>query len=106
MLSMFPLLGFGLGPVLATQMEAMTGSWRQVFYFAALPGLAVAALLFFVLKEPVELGLPVRERPASAGRGALGADRVGLAAGRRWLPRSSDQECRASFSACSRSPWS
>ena len=40
MLSMFPLLGFGLGPVLATQMEAMTGSWRQVFYFAALPGLA------------------------------------------------------------------
>ena len=73
MLSMFPLLGFGLGPVLATQMEAMTGSWRQVFYFAALPGLAVAALLFFVLKEPAELGLPVRERPASAGRETLGA---------------------------------
>ena len=38
MLAMFPLLGFGLGPVLATQVEAATGSWRQVFYLAALPG--------------------------------------------------------------------
>ena len=45
-----PLLGFGLGPVLATQTEAMTGSWRYVFYFAAVPGLVVAALLFFLFE--------------------------------------------------------
>ena len=73
MLSMFPLLGFGLGPVLATQVEAATGSWRQVFYLAALPGFIVAAILFLVLKEPRQLGLIERERPARAGAGALRA---------------------------------
>ena len=76
MLSMFPLLGFGLGPVLATQVEAATGSWRQVFYLAALPGFIVAAILFLVLKEPRQLGLterdvrrgPVRVHYARSGR--------------------------------------
>jgi MFS family permease len=73
MLAMFPLLGFGLGPVLATQVEAATGSWRQVFYLAALPGFLVAGILFFVLKEPRQLALPERPRPTSAGTGALRA---------------------------------
>jgi MFS family permease len=68
MLSMFPLLGFGLGPVLATSIEAAFGSWREVFYFAAVPGLVMAAVLFAVLKEPRDLGLPTAPRSGAVSQ--------------------------------------
>jgi MFS family permease len=47
----FALFGFGLGPIIATQLLKYA-SWRQVFWIVAIPGFIVGALLFFVLREP------------------------------------------------------
>src|SRR4030095_5389757 len=47
----FALFGFGLGPIIATQLLKFA-SWRQVFWVVAIPGFIVGALLFFVLREP------------------------------------------------------
>jgi len=47
----FALLGFGLGPIIATQLLAVV-SWRAVFWLTAIPGLVVGLLLFFVLRDP------------------------------------------------------
>ncbi len=47
----FALLGFGLGPIIATQLLKFV-SWRQVFWVVAIPGFIVGGLLFFVLREP------------------------------------------------------
>ena len=47
----FALFGFGLGPIIATQLLKFA-SWRQVFWIVAIPGFIVGALLFFVLREP------------------------------------------------------
>lgn len=49
----FPLLGLGLGPIIATQLLAVVPSWRWVFYVVAVPGLILAVLLYFVLRDPV-----------------------------------------------------
>ena len=47
----FALFGFGLGPIIATQLLAVV-SWRMVFWVVAIPGFVVGLLLFFVLREP------------------------------------------------------
>ncbi len=47
----FALFGFGLGPIIATQLLEWV-SWRQVFWVVAIPGFIVGALLFLVLREP------------------------------------------------------
>ncbi len=47
----FALFGFGLGPIIATQLLKY-GSWRQVFWVVAIPGFIVGALLYAVLREP------------------------------------------------------
>jgi MFS family permease len=47
----FALFGFGLGPIIATQLLGYM-SWRTVFWVVAIPGFIVGALLFFVLREP------------------------------------------------------
>ena len=48
----FALLGFGLGPIIATQLLNVVPSWRWVFWIVAIPGFIVGVLLFFVLREP------------------------------------------------------
>ena len=48
----FALFGFGLGPIIATQLLLVVPSWRYVFWIVAIPGFIVGALLFFVLREP------------------------------------------------------
>jgi MFS family permease len=48
----FALLGFGLGPIIATQLLNVVPSWRWVFWIVAIPGFIVGALLFWVLREP------------------------------------------------------
>jgi predicted MFS family arabinose efflux permease len=48
----FPLLGLGLGPIIATQLMGVVPSWRWVFYVVAVPGLIVAALLYRTLRDP------------------------------------------------------
>lgn len=50
--SAFPLVGLGLGPIIATQLLLVVPSWRWVFFVVAIPGLLVAVLLWFTVKEP------------------------------------------------------
>jgi MFS family permease len=47
----FALFGFGLGPIIATQLLKFA-SWRMVFWIVAIPGFIVGSLLFLVLREP------------------------------------------------------
>ena len=50
----FALFGLALGPIIATQLLQVVPSWRWVFWIVAIPGFIVAALLYYVLKEPEE----------------------------------------------------
>jgi MFS family permease len=65
----FALFGFGLGPIIATQLLTVV-SWRIVFWVVAIPGILVGVLLFFVLREP-------KETPGGAPGGAVGAIAAG-----------------------------
>lgn len=48
----FALMGFALGPIIATQLLNVVPSWRYVFWICAIPGFVVGALLYFQLREP------------------------------------------------------
>lgn len=48
----FALFGLALGPIIATQLVELVPSWRIVFGIVAIPGLIIAALMYFVLREP------------------------------------------------------
>jgi MFS family permease len=48
----FALFGFGLGPIIATQLLLYVPSWRWVFWAVAIPGIIVGLLLAVVLREP------------------------------------------------------
>jgi MFS family permease len=50
--SAFPLIGLGLGPIIATQLLLVVPSWRWVFIVVALPGIILAVLLWRTIKEP------------------------------------------------------
>jgi MFS family permease len=67
----FALFGFGLGPIIATQLLLVVPSWRWVFWAVAIPGLIIGILMFFVLKEPQDTqgGALVGEAPAGHGGG-------------------------------------
>lgn len=45
------LFGSGIGPILATQLLRFT-TWRSVFWLVGLPGLIVAAFMWFIIREP------------------------------------------------------
>jgi MFS family permease len=48
----FALMGFALGPIIATQLLDIVPSWRYVFWICAIPGFIVGLLLYFQLREP------------------------------------------------------
>jgi predicted MFS family arabinose efflux permease len=48
------LFGSGFGPILATQLLQVT-SWRSVFWIVGLPGLIVALIMWFIIREPSDL---------------------------------------------------
>jgi len=48
----FALMGFALGPIIATQLLTVVPSWRWVFWICAIPGFIVGVLLFLHLREP------------------------------------------------------
>jgi predicted MFS family arabinose efflux permease len=48
------LFGSGIGPILATQLLLIT-TWRHVFWIVGIPGLIVAVILWFVIREPATL---------------------------------------------------
>jgi predicted MFS family arabinose efflux permease len=45
------LFGLAIGPVIATQLLQVT-SWRHVFYIVGAPGLVVAVIIWFTVREP------------------------------------------------------
>ncbi|RDU98809.1 MFS transporter [Trinickia dinghuensis] len=57
-LSMFSLLGLGFAPIIATQLLRIVPSWHWVFMISAVPGLIIAALIAFVLRERPKNELP------------------------------------------------
>jgi len=67
----FALFGFGLGPIIATQLLLVVPSWRWVFWAVAIPGMIVGILMIFVLREPKDTqgGRLVGEAPAGHGGG-------------------------------------
>jgi len=60
----YPLLGFGLGPILAVQLLRVVPSWRWVFAIVAIPGLIVAGLLWVTVKEPAKRAVTSVQRAA------------------------------------------
>jgi predicted MFS family arabinose efflux permease len=62
------LFGSGIGPILATQLLKVT-SWRSVFWIVGIPGIIVAIIMWFVIREPSDL---------AASRGAQAAKRAPL----------------------------
>jgi predicted MFS family arabinose efflux permease len=58
----FAMFGLALAPILATQLLEVT-SWRNVFLIAGVPGLVVAALMWFTIREPLTI-------KANGGQGA------------------------------------
>lgn len=70
----FALFGFGLGPIIATQLLRVV-SWRMVFWVVAIPGFIIGALLFLVLREP-------RDTQGGEAVGAIGHVTGGAGYGR------------------------
>src|SRR5262249_32649672 len=48
------LFGNGFGPIIATQLLLFT-TWRSVFWIVGLPGLVVAVIMWFIIREPAHL---------------------------------------------------
>jgi predicted MFS family arabinose efflux permease len=48
---MISLFGNAIGPIIATQLLLVT-DWRSVFMLVGIPGLIMAAVMFFVVREP------------------------------------------------------
>jgi MFS family permease len=63
-----PLIGLGVGPILATQLLGVLPSWRWVFALVAIPGLVTAYLLHRVLRD-------TRVVATAAGQGVPGTAR-------------------------------
>jgi predicted MFS family arabinose efflux permease len=55
------LFGNGFGPLIAAQLLAIA-TWRHVFFIVGLPGLIIAIIMWFVVREPAKLA---SERGAS-----------------------------------------
>jgi predicted MFS family arabinose efflux permease len=50
----FALFGLAFAPIVATQLLEVT-SWRNVFLIAGIPGVIVAALMWFTIREPLTI---------------------------------------------------
>ena len=50
---MISLMGNAVGPIIATQLLLVT-DWRTVFLLVGIPGLIMAAVMYFVVREPAE----------------------------------------------------
>jgi len=59
--STFPLFGLALGPIVATQLLAVT-SWRWIFVLVAIPGLILALLIARTIREPASVAKATEQR--------------------------------------------
>jgi predicted MFS family arabinose efflux permease len=67
------LFGLGIGPILATLLLTVT-SWRAVFLIVGIPGLIVAAIIAYTVREPAtiaSLGSAGQSQPDSRQRAPL-----------------------------------
>ena len=69
-----PLIGIGLGPVLAVWIMGMSGSWRTVFYTLSIPGAILALILWGFMREAPSMQEALgraqgRQEGGRAGRG-------------------------------------
>jgi MFS family permease len=74
-----PLIGLGLGPILATQLLTFLPSWRWVFVLLTVPGLIIAWLLYRVLKDPIATAISPALTPGGAWGGVFQYRNVPLA---------------------------
>jgi MFS family permease len=51
MMALCPLIGFGIGPLLITQLVKAI-SWRMTFFLAGVPGIIICIIIYFYMKEP------------------------------------------------------
>ena len=58
-----PLIGLGLGPILATQLLAVLPSWRWIFVLLTLPGLITAYLIHRILRNTTS---PIPDPPQAS----------------------------------------
>lgn len=70
---MISLMGNAIGPIIATQLLLVT-TWRTVFMLVGIPGLVMAAVMFFLIREPVH-ATPDGARVARPGIADLFAHR-------------------------------
>jgi MFS family permease len=70
---MISLFGNAIGPIIATQLLLVT-DWRTVFLLVGIPGLIMAAVMFFLVREPAVPAPASADStaPASSGQ-AIGA---------------------------------
>jgi MFS family permease len=61
--SFFPGIGIGLGAIIATQLATKFG-WRPVFFIVGIPGLVLAAIIAYVMKEPLSFTRKAENNPA------------------------------------------
>ncbi len=62
--SFFPGIGIGLGAIIATQLATEFG-WRPVFFIVGIPGLVLAAIIAYVMKEPLSFSQKEEKKPVS-----------------------------------------
>ena len=74
----FALFGLAVAPILATQLLQVT-SWRNVFMIVGIPGLIVALLMWFVIREPLTLKGASGEAPRTPYRAIFRHRNVPLA---------------------------
>jgi predicted MFS family arabinose efflux permease len=65
---MISLMGLAVAPILATQLLEIT-SWRNVFLIVGIPGLIIAAIMWFTIREP----LTITARDGAVKRAPLSA---------------------------------
>ncbi|MGZ0003265.1 MFS transporter [Burkholderia gladioli] len=76
-----PLVGLGLGPIVAVGLLKVLPSWHFVFAAVAVPGLLLAAVMVKVLRDPARVAETPRNEPHEWRAVALhGAVRVNMAA--------------------------
>lgn len=71
------LFGLAIGPVIATQLLQVT-SWRHVFFIVGIPGLIVAAIIWFTVREPETAAAPAADRKRGSIRTVFGHRNIPL----------------------------
>ena len=64
----FFLIGVCLGPMFAVWLLTKFGSWRPVFYIISIPGVILAIITTFLMREPASVAAGIKARKAGEKR--------------------------------------